>query len=99
KLDPVTDHGVFNCAAVNGRVSADFYIVPQNNTTNLRNFRPRTCFLTGIGRKAKPVGAKHTPRMQDCSVTDGDVVIERDSGVQETVVADHRLGTDDASGS
>src|SRR5690606_37351369 len=97
ELDTIAKHGVLECTTVDGRVGADLNVIPQHHTAQLGDLGP--CALGArIGCEAEAVGPQHAPRMQNAPVPDGDAVIKRHPGMQQTVATNNGPGANDATG-
>src|SRR5574343_749229 len=82
-LAAITDDRIVHCAPVYGRVGTNLDIVTHHHHTDLRNFYP---FLA-IGCKAKTIGAKNDPRMQNGTLTNTAAVVDGDVRVQQATIA------------
>ena len=78
QLDPVTDDGVFNRAAIDGRVGADFHVIAEHHPTYLGNLQPGAIGLAG---EAETVGADNDTGMEDGAPADDAARIDGDTGI------------------
>ncbi|MNN21691.1 hypothetical protein D3C81_1350220 [compost metagenome] len=92
QLDPVADPGVGQRATVDSSIDADLHVITNGDAADLRNLAP-DALLVG---KAEALAADHGTRLDDHTLTDGHVVIQRDPRCQPTTFTDHTAGTDEA---
>ena len=74
ELGALLDDCVFDRAAVDGCVGANFDVAANNDASDLWHLGPPTL----IHREAKPVGADDHTRMQNNTITDGAAMIDGD---------------------
>src|SRR3569623_216717 len=94
ELDALLDHRVFQRPAVDGGAGADLDIVADQHAADLRELLPAAV----VRRKTEAVRADHAARVQDGTIPHFAAVIQRDVGVQQTVVADAGMVADNAVG-
>jgi hypothetical protein len=83
-FDAVADARILYCAAVNGRIGADFYIVAYQNPTHLSDLSPPV-----TGRlEAEPVSTDDGTRMKNAAVADSYAIEQANAGMQDTMIAD-----------
>src|SRR6185295_16119838 len=96
ELDTVIDDGVFDRAAIYGGVRADFYVVADPHTADLRYLEPPP----SLRREAETIGADHDTGMDQCAGSYVNPMTERHVGGQATirlhaaVAHDHAAGTE-----
>ena len=91
---PLGDDGVFDCAAVDGGVSADFYVVADFHAAHLRDFVPMV-LRPGI---TKAVGTDHGAGVDFHAIAEAAAGINGYVGVQHGMLAKHTVGFHHAVG-
>src|SRR5690625_2779773 len=93
-LDTVTDHGVFQCAPVDGAVRTDFYLSTDAYTAELMHFLPAS-LRRG---KTKPVRADHRVAVNNAARAEHNTMRDGYVGGKIAVGANDGAGTDKAAG-
>ena len=92
QLDPITDYGIGQGAAVDGRVDTDFDIITNGHTTDLRDFLPHAFFVG----KTKAFTAQHCARLNNHALADANIVIKRHAWSQPAAFTDFATRPDKA---
>src|SRR5690606_17492712 len=81
-LHAVADHGVVERAAVDAGTGADFHVVTDAHTAQLRDF----LMAAAVRREAEAVGADHHAGMQDGARAHAYAVVNVYAGMQHAVL-------------
>ena len=94
ELHAVTDHGIGQGPAINSGVHTDFHVVTDQYAADLGNLVPDTL---GVG-KAKAFAADHSTRLNDHTLTNTHIVVERHTRGQPAIGSDFATRADKAVG-
>ncbi len=93
QLDAVPDHRIVQCASIDRRIGANFNVITDHDTTNLRNLDPALAFPG----KTKTVAANDCSCLNDCPSANNTVVIDDDVRIKQAIVADGNAVADNAT--
>ncbi len=90
-LHPITDDGIVESAAIDGRIRADLHVVADHDNANLLQLDP----LVAVRGKTETIRTNDSARVNDGSPTDTRTVHDHAMGVEVTVITHFRIGANE----